>query len=120
MARAAQTFPRLLTALEDLISQEEVLLRAADYLGVLATQERAAPLVDRLAGLAMHADLATRSRITALVARRTEGLELLAAEIERTRVELSEMQASQHRAARIAPVYGSLLTPMVGRLSAVG
>ena len=77
-------------------------------------------IISTLAGLATHADLATRTRIAALITRRTQRMELLAAEIERTRVELSEMQASQHRAARIAPVYGSLVIPLAGRLSAVG
>ncbi len=120
MTPAAQTFTRLLTALEDLITQEGVLLRAADFPGVLATQQRCAPLVDRLVGLATHADTAVRTRIAAIITRRAEGMELLAEEIARTRVELSEMQASQHRAARLAPVYGSLLVPVAGKLSAVG
>ena len=120
MTPAAQTFMRLLTALEDLIAQEEVLLLAADYPGVLATRERAAPLVGRLASRAVHADAAMRTRIAAIVTRRAQGMELLAVEIERTRVELSEMKASQHRAARIAPVYGSPVTPLAVRLSALG
>ena len=120
MNREAQPFARLLSALEDLIAQEAVLLRAADYAGVLATQQRSAPLVDRLVGLAAHADTAVRTRIAAIITRRTAGMVWLAEDIERTRVELSEMQASQHRAARIAPVYGSQVTPLVGKLLAGG
>ena len=120
MNSLAQTFARLLTALEDLLTQEAVLLQVADYPGVLALQQRSAPLVDRLASLAAHADAAVRRRVAAVVARRAEAMELLAAEITRTRVELSDMQASQHRAARIAPVYGSTPAPHAGKLSAIG
>ncbi len=111
MATHAHTCARLLTALEDLVSQEAVLLRAADYSGVLATQERAAPLVERLAALATTADAAVRMRVAAVTALRSRSLEWLAGEMARVRTELSEMAASERQVARVAPVYMSNASP---------
>jgi hypothetical protein len=120
MASAAQTLHRLLGALEDLVSQEEILLGAADYAGLCAAQDRSAPLVVRLADLAAQADTAAQERVAGVVARRTRIIGLLGTDIARARAELSEMAASQHRAARIAPVYRSLSAPIAGQWSAVG
>jgi len=106
MATPAQTCARLLSALEDLVAQEALLLRAADFAGVLATQERAAPLVERLAALAGTADAAIRVRINGVLSLRSRSLEWLAAEMARVREDLQTMQVSSRRVAQIAPVYG--------------
>ncbi len=111
MSSPAQTCARLLAALEDLVSQEAVLLRAADFSGVLATQERAAPLVERLAALATTADAAVRTRVAAVIALRSRSLEWLAGEMERVRSELAGMEASERQVARVAPVYMSHAGP---------
>ncbi|MBC7368211.1 MAG: hypothetical protein H7343_15595, partial [Undibacterium sp.] len=63
MSSPAHTCARLLAALEDLVSQEASLLRAADFAGVLATQERAAPIVERLAALAPAAPTSPMSMV---------------------------------------------------------
>jgi hypothetical protein len=111
MAAPAHTCARLLAALEDLVSQEAVLLRAADYSGVLSTQERAAPLIERLAALAATADAAVRTRVAAVTVLRARSLEWLAGEIARVRIELAEMAVSERQVARVAPVYMSNTSP---------
>jgi hypothetical protein len=107
MPAPAETCARLLAALEDLVAQEAVQLRAADFPGVLATQERAAPLIGRLAALATTADAAVRVRIAGVLALRSRSLDWLGAEMARVRDELSAMQVSRRRVAQIAPVYGA-------------
>jgi hypothetical protein len=105
MAAPAQTCARLLAALEDLVAQEALLLRAADFAGVLATQERAAPLIERLTALATTADAAVRVRVGAVLALRSRSLEWLGSEMARVREELQGMQAGRRRLAQCAPVY---------------
>jgi hypothetical protein len=111
MAHPAATCARLLAALEDLVSQEAVLLRAADYPGVLAAQERAAPLVERLAALAATADAAVRTRVAAVLALRSASLDWLAGEMDRVRGELAAMESSERRVAQVAPAYRDRSVP---------
>lgn len=106
MSTTAATCARLLGALEDLAAQEALLLRAADFQAVLATQERAAPLVERLAALAGTADAAVRIRVSGVLALRARSLEWLSAEMARVRADLQQMQSSHRRIAQFAPVYG--------------
>ena len=106
MATPAETCARLLGALEDLAAQEALLLRGADFPGVLATQERAAPLVERLAALAGTGDAAVRLRVSAVLTLRSSSLDWLGAEMTRVRAELQSMQVSRRRIAQIAPAYG--------------
>lgn len=111
MASPAHTCARLLTALEDLASQEAVLLRAADFAGVLATQERAAPVVERLAALAATADAAVRLRVEAVIALRSRSLEWLAGEMARVRTELAGLEANERQIARVVPAYMGNTSP---------
>ncbi len=106
MTTPAETWVRLIGALEDLAAQEALLLRGADFTAVLATQARAAPLVERLVALAGTADAAARARLSAVQALRSRSLEWLGAELARGREELQAMQVSRRRIAQIAPVYG--------------
>ena len=106
--------------MDDLVSQETVLLAAADYAEVIAVQQRTAPLVERLAALASTVDDAARAKIAAVVARRSRNLAALAERIEQTRLELSDLRASGLRVAKIAPVYGPITKPLARQLSAVG
>ena len=100
---------RLLTALEDLAAQEASALDARDFVAAVAIQQRAAPLVEHLAlhGPAIaDEDPAFRARVEAFQSRRRQTGEWLATQVERTREELRQMQASQRRVAQVAPVYG--------------
>jgi hypothetical protein len=122
METRAQTLARLLSALEDLSEHETLLLRAEDYTGVLETQQRAAPVVERLTRLADAADGKTRQRIAAVLAKRQRSYDWLSAKIACVRGELRELQASQRRIAQIAPAYGRAAahSASASQLSAVG
>ena len=109
METPAQTCVRLLTALEDLATQEAAALEARDFATAVTIQTRAAPLVEHLAahGPAIaDKDPAFRSRVAAFHARRQQSGEWLATQVARAKEELLRMQAGQRRVARIAPVYG--------------
>lgn len=106
MATTAETWVRLLGALEDLAAQEALLLRGSDFAGVLATQARAGPLIARLATLAETADAGVRLRVKSVLALRARSLEWLETEMSRVRDELQTMQVSSRRVAQFAPVYG--------------
>jgi hypothetical protein len=96
---------RLLSALEELVAQEALLIAARDFHALRVVQERAAPLVEALASVAGAADLEVRRRVAALTKFRENSRELLARQIEGAREELQVLERSQHRVARIAPVY---------------
>ena len=120
MATMAQTCARLLGALEDLGEREAGALHEGDFSTVVELQGRAAPLVEFLGthGPAI-ADHAFLTRMRAFLLRRQASGEWLAALIDQTREELRQTQASERRAARIAPVYGASVAP-AARLLAVG
>jgi hypothetical protein len=106
MESPSHAVTRLLQALETLVEQEAVQIASGDHCGVLRTQRRATPVVERLAQIgARAADPAAHARIAVLLERRQRSQERLAAQIGRIREELSRTAASQHRLARIAPVY---------------
>jgi hypothetical protein len=97
---------RVLGALEDLASQEELLLHAEDYAEVAAVQVRMAPLVHFLVEEEAAADAALRQRIASFVARRDRTQQRLATEVGKMREEMVQLEASRRRIARVAPAYG--------------
>ncbi|HEX2852279.1 MAG TPA: hypothetical protein VHO24_03495 [Opitutaceae bacterium] len=97
---------RVLSALEDLASQEELLVRAEDYTEVAAVQERMAPLVYFLVEEKAAADLTLRERIVSFVARRDRTQERIATEVGKMREEMVQLELSRRRIARVAPAYG--------------
>jgi hypothetical protein len=121
METAAQTCVRLVAALEDLAAREAATLDTCDFAAAIEIQERAAPLVDHLVAHGpAAADRALRDRIAALLLRRAQTGEWLAAKIAAAREELRHTQVAQRRVARVAPVYGSASAPRAMQLSAVG
>ena len=102
----AQTVARLLTALEDLVDQETVLLHSGNYQGVLRTQQRAAPLVECLAGLGAAAGDAARDRIASVVNQRRASENWLAGALARGRDELRQLRIDQRRLGQVRPAYG--------------
>lgn len=121
METPGQTCARLIEALEDLADREAATLRTHDFAAVAEIQERAAPLVEYLAthGPAI-ADNALRARIWDLLRRRAQTGEWLELQLAEARAEMGQTRASQHRVARIAPVYGTAPMPVSGQLLAVG
>ena len=111
MATPAQTGLRLADSLEDLVTQEAVLLRAADYPGVIALQKRSAPLVARLAELAGGADQTLRARVRSIVALRARNLARFDVDLEQVRGELAALQTSERQVARIGPAYVTKAAP---------
>jgi hypothetical protein len=107
MATPAETCLRLLVALEDLVRQEAASLFARDFAAVARLQERAGLLVAYLGehGPAV-ADEPFRARIAECVERRSAAAGWLGGEIDRTRLELIEIDSARRRASRIAPAYG--------------
>jgi|SRR5687767_3920002 hypothetical protein len=107
METVAEHCERIVTALEDLVAQEGAAVASRDFNAMLALQERTAPLVDFLVAKAPAASGSTlRNRIFTLHDRRRQNGDALAAEIERTRAELQQMENTRRRVAQIAPVYG--------------
>lgn len=120
MENPAQTCDRLLSALEDLVSEEAGLLADEQVGAMVALQERMAPLVDRLVALAGSADATLQMRVRALVARRAYVGAELAARLAHLRTELDRMTATKHTVSRIAPVYGVVPEVTPRQFSAVG
>jgi hypothetical protein len=111
MTTPAQTGLRLADSLEDLVTQEAVLLRAADYPGVIALQERSAPLVARLAELAAGASPALHSRVRDIVRLRAQSMVRFEADVARVRGELAALQTSERQVARVGPAYVTKSAP---------
>jgi flagellar biosynthesis/type III secretory pathway chaperone len=107
MERAEQKFDRLLGALDDLVAQEAATLAQRDFPAVESIQRRAEPLVAALAALGpTAATVPARARVETLLARRQNSIEFLETELAAARAELSLVEESAGRVARIAPVYG--------------
>jgi hypothetical protein len=121
MESQAHAIDRLLTVLERLVDQEAIQVAAGDHGGVIRTQKRAAPVVERLAELgARVVDAAAHGRMATLLEKRQRSQLMLAAQMARVREELQRARASQNRLASIGPVYVGLARRSVARrLSAV-
>jgi hypothetical protein len=108
METPLKTAQRLLVALEDLVSQESVLLRSTNYLEAVTIQERAGPLVHELARLADQPGVAAlKPRVDALMEIRMESWHYIDANLNRMQQELARIKEARVRLARIAPVYGA-------------
>ena len=107
METPEQMCGRLVAALEDLVAQEAATLEARDFATVAHLQQRAAPLVEHLGThSAAVTDPALRERIRALLLRRQQTGEWLAAQIEQAKEALRLNGERRHRVTQIAPVYG--------------
>jgi len=99
---------RLITALEEMAGQENILLRSLDLVEAVQICERAAPLVDTLCALAADPGVATlQSRIGELVAARRRNATMLDAHLARLQQELRRIDEARVRLARVTPAYGS-------------
>jgi hypothetical protein len=123
METPARTVSRLVAALEALVEQESVQIAARDYAAVFRTQQRVAPLVERLGQMgSAAADEDSRSRMACLVVKRRASQAHIAARISSLREELASVgrrRAGLRRLAKIVPLYAAGCRPIVGRLSAI-
>ncbi|MBA4137980.1 MAG: hypothetical protein C0518_11740 [Opitutus sp.] len=120
MRSPLQTAQRLLTALEDLASQESVLLRSLDLVEAVQISERAAPLVEELCALVAESPEVAplRDRVEELVAQRRRSAVLLDSHLSRLQTELQRIDEARNRLARVAPVYsGGHAAPLEPRLN---
>jgi hypothetical protein len=101
-----QTCIRIAAALEMLVAEEALALRARELETALQIQQRAAPLVDFLVAHKEHA-AGARTLIEGLRARRQDSGEHLAGDITAIRDELCALEFSRRKLARIGPAYGS-------------
>jgi hypothetical protein len=103
-----QTAMRLLAALEDLVEQESTLLHAHDSIGAVEIQNRTAPLVEKLAALAVDPEVtALQPRVAALIDRRQQNGQFLDTELNRLQDELRRVDEARSRLARLLPAYVS-------------
>jgi hypothetical protein len=118
METPLQTAVRLLGALEDLTAQESVLLRTLDFADAVAIQERAAPLVDQLAVLAVHPEVALlRAKVTGLVERRLQSRHFLDVHLVHLQSELRRIDEARTRLSRVAPAYVTLPRTVESKLN---
>jgi hypothetical protein len=116
METPRQTALRLLSALEDFAAQEANLLRTLDFVEAVGFQERAAPLVQKLAELADDSEVAAlRPRVAALLARREQNRHFIDAHLERLQGELRRIEEARVRLARLAPAYSSAHAAVLSR-----
>ena len=107
METRAQLVGRLLATLEDLTSQEALLIRSGDYHGVVQTQRRAAPVVECLASLSASAAATARARIAQVIRQRQGSEDWLETAIARARDELRQVRTSQRWLECVRPSSGS-------------
>ena len=75
---------RLLTALEELVMQETLLIRTMDFVEAVDVQERAAPVVERLCALAEDdAVRSLRPLVGGLLDRRSQNYHFLDTQLQR-------------------------------------
>lgn len=106
MPTVASELGRVVSALEDLASQEELLVNAGDYAEVNAVQERMAPLVRFVVEGMAAADASLQRRIAFLVTRRARTQQRLTVELEKIREEIVQLDLNRRRVAQVAPAYG--------------
>ncbi|MBI3885841.1 MAG: hypothetical protein HY302_08970 [Opitutae bacterium] len=112
METPAQGIRRLLTAIESLVAEEEVLFRAGEFQEAGLTQDKLQPLIDRLGELARtpalrgRLDGTLKQRAADILARRGRSAELLSVRLAEVRAQLRVLAEAQQRTARLRPVYG--------------
>jgi uncharacterized protein YdbL (DUF1318 family) len=119
-----QTIGRLLTALETLTREEELLFEGGLYVESTAVQQRSMPLVRKIAELlvgpnvAQTLDVGLQVRIQDLLKNRQAHYDRLSAQLEATQKELEKIATAQVRARKLRPVYRAPSSPEQSRRSA--
>lgn len=106
-----QTIGRHLTAVEALTREEEFLFEKGQYAESTAVQQRAMPLVRKIAELLTEPKIAQalepglQNRLQTLLQTRREHYERLSERLEATQQELDKISAAQALTRRMRPVY---------------
>jgi hypothetical protein len=122
METASRALWRLIGALETLVDREAFQIASGDHAGFLATQQKVAPVIAKLAQMGGgSADAEARAQVAKLLAKRRNSQEHLAARIKHLREELARTGAGLRRLSQIAPLYiGRATRIQPRRLSFVG
>jgi hypothetical protein len=108
MITPLETATRLLTALEELVMQETLLIRTMDFVEAVDVQERAAPVVEKLCALAADPAVALlRGRVAGLLERYGQNYHFLDSQLNRLQSELDRVTAARSRLRSVAPAYRS-------------
>lgn len=119
METATHQAARLLLALEELVEQEGIFLRGGYYDLAAEIRNRAAPLVDQLAGLAGQPGIDSyQPRVAALQTRSAEHADFISRKMIELTVELRRIDEARHRASQVAPAYTRSLDRGTPRWSA--
>jgi hypothetical protein len=106
METPLQAAQRLLTALDELVMQETMLIRTMDFVEAVEVRERATPLVARLCTLAEDpAVQELRPRATALLNRCSQNYHFLDIQLQRLQGELDRISSARGRLRKVAPAY---------------
>ncbi len=106
MATPLETATRLLTALEELVMEETLLIRTMDFVEAVDVQERSAPLVEKLCALAADPAVATlRGRVAGLIDRCNQNYHFLDSQLNRLQSELDRVATARRRLRSVAPAY---------------
>jgi hypothetical protein len=101
-----QCAARLLAALDDLVTQEGMYLRAGSFELAAATRQRTSPIVERLVELSHFPAVAEmRTKVAAIVERSTEHAAILEEKIAEFRAEIRRTDQARHRTSQLAPAY---------------
>lgn len=119
MAATAHASMRILSALEELVMQEAVILKGGDLAAVAELQLRIEPLVAFLATPGESVlDADVEARVAILHSARADSVAWLNSQMARNRAELLAISGRQRVIAQVAPAYGTAAAPAT--LSLVG
>ena len=119
MSAPLTTACRLLSALEEFVVQEEILLRDHAFLEVVDLRGHAAPVVESLSKLAdeFTVDSVFRLRLDDLLHRSGANFRLLASELARRHEEMLRVGEALGRLRGMAPAYKQARTGLESRLN---
>ena len=120
METPRETFDRLLGALEELAACESIQVAAGDQAGMLETQQRAARVVEHLAGLGLDpADDPARDRLAALLRTREITCRAISNRMEEIGVEMARVRLDLRRLIVVGSFYQAGGNRPAGRQLAV-
>ena len=113
MNESVKTAQRLIAALDELVTQESVVIRTMDFSAAVELRERAAPIVEKLCALAADPLVAgLRPRLDGLLERGTQNSQFLDAQLARMQDELNRVGEAHGRLRRVAPAYKTRRTSL--------
>jgi hypothetical protein len=120
MSSPLDTACRLLSALEEFVAQEEILLREQAFVEIVGLREHAVPVVEKLCELATQfaVDSVFRLRLEELLQRSGQNFRLLSSELDRRQEELIRVGEALGRLRRMAPAYKTARRGLESRLNA--